>query len=331
MARKKSLKKAKKRIEASQKTRDRKRILDLIATLVGGEKQGHLNPEEVNGIVSELKSDPQAIPFLKTIVSGKEYGMATKLTALDILKEAGVAIDSELYHSLKATHGLIEESSQYLKEGSEDIGKSELPDRISAQILQLNEHLQRLFLHQLIQEAGEKSLLLLTRLVGKSERFDLIIADSLADLPLPGSADLLSQMAEATRDKALEKTIKRSLYRLRGKGVVVRDTTPEDPRASILRTPAKASEGHLSSIDYLGDRLVLVTQPAVTRGLYLFQALINDTKGIRDFQGMEITRKAHREYLTRLKEQTPMEIVEADPSYCQFLIEEGQSMATKKG
>jgi hypothetical protein len=184
----------------------------------------------------------------------------------------------------------------------------------------------------LIKDAGGKSLSLLTKLVGKNEELDLIIAESLAYLPTSGSADMLSQMVVAeTQNKPIKKAIKRSLYRLKERGIIVEDRGAEDSRASILRPPTRISEGYLSSIDYLGDRLVWLTQPRVTKGLYFFQVLINDTEGIKDFQGTEITKKMYRDYLTRFKKENPMPIVETEPSYCQFLIQEAHTMATKRG
>ena len=46
MVKKRAQREAKKTGEVSQKSRDRKRILDLMAALVDRERQGHLSPEE---------------------------------------------------------------------------------------------------------------------------------------------------------------------------------------------------------------------------------------------------------------------------------------------
>lgn len=226
----------------------------------------------------------------------------------------------------KVDEVLIQETHGFLENPGEG-----LPAAISARIFDLDDDLQGAFFRQLIEEAGENSIPLMTQLVGKSESMDLMLAESLAGLPVAESVDLLYKIAAGTGNKIVKKAAKRSLYRLREKGVVGKDRRSEDSQASILRIPAGVSEGYLSSIDYLGDRLVWLARPRAIKGLYFFQALINDMEGIEDLQGMEIPQKMYREYLARFKEESPMPIVEAEPSYCQFLIEEGYATANRRG
>jgi hypothetical protein len=295
MAKKKFIKKVKKRVKDSQESRDRTGTLEL-----------------------------------KRVAFGKEQGLDARIKALETLKDIGVSIDEEFHSSLKAVYGLMQESLDSLRDS--DKSDKEFPSAISDRIMELSDDAKAVFVHGLIKDAGEKSPSLLSKLVGKNEELDLIIAESLVYLITPGSADMLSQMVVAeTQNKPLKKTIKRSLYRLRERGIIAEDRGTEDSRAFIFRSPTRISEGYLSSIDYLGDRLVWLTQPRVTKGLYFFQALINDTEGIKDFQGTEITKKMYREYLTRFKEENPIPIVEAEPSYCQFIIEESYTMATQRG
>ncbi|MEW6614375.1 MAG: hypothetical protein AB1401_02740 [Thermodesulfobacteriota bacterium] len=266
---------------------------------------------------------------LRRIALGKEHGLAARIKALEALKDIGVSIDESAsggLSSLKAVYGLMQESLDSLTNSDK-----EFPSAISNRILELSNDSKAVFVHRLIKDAGEKSLSLLTKLLGKNEELDLIIAESLAYLATQGSANLLLQMATEAQSKPLKKAIKRSLYRLKEKGIITEDRGTEESRLSVLRPPARVFEGYLSYIDYLGYRLVWLTQPRLTKGLYFFQVIINDTEGIKDFHGTEITKKMYREYLTGFKEKSPMPIVEAEPSYCQFLIQEGYTMATKRG
>ena len=270
--------------------------------------------------------DSTGILELRRVAFGKEHGLAARIKALEVLKDIGVSIDEELHSSLKAVYGLLQESLDFLRNSDK-----EFPSAISDRILELSDDAKAVFVYRLIKDAGEKSLPLLTKLAGKNEELDLIIAESLAYLTTPGSANLLFQMLAEIQNRPLKKAIKRSIYRLKEKGIVVADRGAEESRASILRPPARVSEGYLSSIDHLGDRVVWLTQPRLTKGLYFFQVIINDTKGIKDFHGTEITKRMYREYLTGFKEESPMPIVEAEPSYCQFLIQEGYTIATQRG
>ena len=312
MARKKSSKKA------GLKSKERKKILELI-----DREEDRLSAEDLSNTVKELKSNPGSIQFLKGIAQAQEYSIGRRIEALRILQDLGKPVDEEFYSSLKAVGLLIEETRRFLKDSD-----NELPVGISTQVFELSDNLQTAFLYQIIREEGEQSLPLFTRLTGKSIGVDLIIAESLAYLPVSGSAELLNKMASGAQDKSLKKTIRRSLYRLKEKGVTVQDEGSKDSRIVAFQPPARVSEGYLSSIDHSGDRLVWLTRPKIPRGLYLFQVLISDTKGIHDFQGLEITKKMSREYLAMFKEGSPMPVVEADPSYCRFLIEEGHAKTT---
>jgi hypothetical protein len=291
MAKKRFLKNGRKRVKDSQESRDRTGTFEL-----------------------------------KRVAFDKEQGLAARIKVLETLKDMGVLIDEEFHSSLKAVYGLMQESLDSLKDSDKEFSSA-----ISDRILELSDDAKAVFIHRLIKDAGGKSLSLLAKLVGENKGLDLIIAESLAYLPASGSADMLSQMVTEAQSKPLKKAIKRSLYRLKERGIIVEDRGPEDSRASILCPPTRISEGYLSSIDYLGDRLVWLTQPRVTKGLYFFQALINDTEGIKDFQGTEITKKMYRDYLTRFRKENLMPIVETEPSYCQFLIQEAYTMATKRG
>lgn len=291
MAKKKFIKKVRKRVKDSQESKDQTGTLEL-----------------------------------KRVAFGKEQGLAARIKALETLKDMGVSIDEEFHSSLKAVYGLMQESLDSLRDSDK-----EFPSAISDRILGLGDDAKAAFIHRLIKDAGENSLSLLSKLVGKNGELDSIIAESLVYLTTPGSAELLSQMVTEAQNKPLKKAIKRSLYRLKERGIIAEDRGHEDSRASILRPPTRISEGYLSSIDYLGDRLVWLTQPRVTKGLYFFQVLINDTEGIKDFQGTEITKKMYRDYLTRFRKENLMPIVEAEPSYCQFLIEEGYTTAIQRG
>jgi len=146
----------------------------------------------------------------------------------------------------------------------------EFSSAIRDRILELSDDAKAVFIHRLIKDAGGKSLSLLTKLIGKNEELDLIIAESLVYLTKQGSADMLFQMVTEAQSKPLKKAIKRSLYRLKERGIIAEDRGTEVSPASILRPPTRIFEGYLSSIDYFGDRLVWLTQPIVTKGIYLF-------------------------------------------------------------
>src|SRR3990172_7787237 len=74
---------------------------------------------------------------------------------------------------------------------------------------------------------------LLHPLMGKNPETDSKMADLLAAVPHPVIAGILHRMVEMSEDKKVRKTIKRSLYRLKSKGIPVEEV-PMGKGGSIL-------------------------------------------------------------------------------------------------
>ena len=326
MSKKKPQKKYQGKGKAGSKSQRRKNVLELIKNLVDRGKDVRLSAVDRGYAVNELRAKPDSGSILKGIAHDQGYSIEERIMALAVLRDMGEPINEELFRSLKTVEGLMEETSRIL----EDSGKR-LPDSISSQILDLDEGLQKAFIDQLIHESGEKTLSLFTELIGRSYGLDLEMSESLACLPVAGSASLLRQMALKTQDKTLDRTIKKSLYQLKKKGVVVEDERPKASPVFAGQSHAGVSEGYLSAIDSSGGRLIRLIQPKLPRGLYFFQVLTNDMEGIEDFIGSEATRKMVKEYLASVTEENSMPIVEADPSYCRLLIEESYARTIERG
>ncbi|MDY6855921.1 MAG: hypothetical protein SWO11_14680 [Thermodesulfobacteriota bacterium] len=320
MAKKRSLKKVGHKTRDFQKSKDQKRVFSFIERLEHKNKQIPLNPEQVHDTVNELKKIPCHVQALERIVTSNRYSLIKKLNAFEILRELGAIKDDGLYGSLKEAYGLIQDFQRFLQD--DDMKDTEPPAKIIDRIYKQNDSLQRSFVHQLIDETEGNSLLILTQLIGKNEGLDSTIAESLADLPIPESSDLLCRIAINTDSKAVKKTVKKSLYRLREKGIVTDDKKIEGPHKSVLRPTKKVSEGFLSPIDQFGDRLIWLIRPRASKGLYFFEAVISDTYGIREFKGVEITKKQYKEYREAFEKGSPIPMVEAEESYCRFLIDE---------
>jgi hypothetical protein len=156
--------------------------------------------------------------------------------------------------------------------------------------------------------------------LGKDVETDAQIADALAAVAHPSAARLLVRMMASADSKKLAKTIKRSLYRLKGRGIAVEESPPEQ-RASVFRPPkAEAARGMGSGIDGLGERFLLLAIPRAGRGWAVIQAGVSDTLGLVNFVGDEMTRKGFRGFISEFKGKFPFPLVEMEPSYIAFLI-----------
>ncbi|MDY7031681.1 MAG: hypothetical protein SVY10_07210 [Thermodesulfobacteriota bacterium] len=326
MGKKRSPKNTGDKRKGESKSKERKKVFDTVESLIHREGEDRVSPEETNNAINELKSDSRAIHHLHEITVTEKYHIKSRIKALEILQDLGESIDEELYRFLKDAETLINEISIFLKDPSE-----ELPPTICDHICQLSDNLKQAAIDQIIREEGEGSFPLLSQITGQDEELDLIIAGSLARLPVQKSSELLQKMSSWTENKNLRKSIKKSLFILREKGVDIEKGKSEDSQGSVLRPLARTSEGHLSTIDSLGDRLVWLALPRFPTGFYFFEVLLNDREGLKQFQGMEITKKLHSEFIQSFQEESPIPLVEADASYCRFLIEEAYTMAENGG
>src|SRR5512139_1174839 len=141
--------------------------------------------------------------------------------------------------------------------------------------------------------------------LGKDAKTDAQVADTLAAVAHPGTARLLVRMLAFADSKKLTKTIKRALYRLKGRGIAVEET-PRDQRESVFRPPkAEPPRGFGSGIDGLGERFLLLALPRAGRGWAVIQAGVSDTLGLVNFVGDEMTRKRFRVFMTELRDKFP--------------------------
>lgn len=191
------------------------------------------------------------------------------------------------------------------------------------------EEMKDLF-QELLQKGNDQTFLLLEAICGKDERIDLALAESIGLWFSPRSADLLHRLSAATPSKAVAKSIRKSIFRLRSRGIETEEISDRAPAVYHPPQPA-ASEGFLTPIDSGGHRVVLLARPQIPQGMVAFSAAISDREGIVDFSGFETSRRNFHEYLEIFREQYPGEVVEAHPDYCSGLIMEAAEIGQKKG
>lgn len=192
--------------------------------------------------------------------------------------------------------------------------------------------IDRIGLYQRQEEDPQRSLEFISQFLGKSNELDTAIAEGLAGIPSAATATILMQMKASCRSKAVLKAIKKSLYRLKQRGISIEDTGERERTAPAIRPlPASQPKGFVSGIDYVGNRLIVLGIPRVPRGLHTLQALASDIEGLLDFQRDEMTRKAFDAFLGDLRERMRLPIVEIPPAYGRFLLEEAYSITEKEG
>jgi len=137
---------------------------------------------------------------------------------------------------------------------------------------------------------------------------------------------LLRRMLEVTFDKRARRIIKRSLYRLKGKGIPVEEILSDKGRPILRPLRAEPKEGFVSGIDSLGYRFLWLIIPHPGRGLTVMHGIVSDKEGIIDFSQEDMTRKGFRSFFEEVQEKNPFPFVEADSSYVAFLFTQGYQL-----
>jgi hypothetical protein len=156
------------------------------------------------------------------------------------------------------------------------------------------------------------------------------LAEFMVTIPDRLTGRLLQRMFEVTQDKKVRKMIKRSLYRLKSKGVVVEEVLSDKGRSILRPIPGEAKEGFASGIDFLGHRVLWLILPHPGRGLEVMHGVVSDREGMVDFSQEEMTRKGFRTFFKEVKEKNPFPIVEIEPSYVAWLFAQAYRINLEK-
>ncbi|MEW6376057.1 MAG: hypothetical protein AB1502_09765 [Thermodesulfobacteriota bacterium] len=181
------------------------------------------------------------------------------------------------------------------------------------------------------EKSDEEILQSLMPFFGKDSQTDGEVAESLARIPHMKTVRLLLRLLEISVDKKVRKVIKRSLYRLKSRGIDVEEIPPDKGKSILRPLESEPAEGFGSAIDFLGQRLVLLVIPHAGRGLTVIQGIVSDIHGLVDFSGEEMARKGFKDFFREIKEKSLFPIVEMEPSYVGFLLAQAYSLTLEKG
>jgi hypothetical protein len=155
--------------------------------------------------------------------------------------------------------------------------------------------------------------------------------DELSNLSSLEVARLLQRLLETPCHKKIRKTIKRSLYRLKSKGITVEDVLPGKESSIFRPLQAEPPRGFGGPFDFLGRRFLMLVIPHTGRGLTVGQGIVGDTEGLVDFSGGEMTRKRFKPFFEEIQKGAPFSLVEMEPSYVGFLFARASQFALDQG
>lgn len=154
------------------------------------------------------------------------------------------------------------------------------------------------------------------------------LIDALASIPNPETAQLLTKMMGKAEEKQVSKSIKRTLYRLRQKGIQWEEKPSKD--RPVLSAPKLAEpEGYLGAIDSTGSRIIVIARPRPFRGLFMVFSIVNDLEGIQRFNLNELTKKGLEEFVKGPLSSRDFPIVLTPGAYCIHLLKEASSISRR--
>ncbi len=144
---------------------------------------------------------------------------------------------------------------------------------------------------------------------------------ALAWLDVDSGPEVLTSLAEGALPKAGRKGLRTALHRLRSKGVALPAKTKAEPVVARLPRIEDAFEaGYVSAIDPRGSRLVYLVAPNPAGGARLFEILLDENRGVVDFEVYSAGRSRIRRFVKDAVTQKRFSAVEASPEYLRALV-----------
>ncbi len=154
--------------------------------------------------------------------------------------------------------------------------------------------------------------------------------EGLAGVPTPQTAQLLLEMSSKTKEKGTIKAIKRTLYRLRQKGVQWKERPSQEK--PVLRPPKPGEpQGYLGAMDSTGSRIVVIARPRPLGGVRGYFSILNDLEGIQRLELSDFTKKGFKKFIESSLCSAEFPVVEAPGGYCVYLLKEASELSQNLG
>jgi hypothetical protein len=152
---------------------------------------------------------------------------------------------------------------------------------------------------------------------------DEVVA-AFADAHAAAALPVLARLTAAGGDRGARRAARRALYRLAQRGL-----TPAAPAAApplVRRGSERPVQAWVSGVDGSGSRAAWIVFEDTYGGLRLCSLILNDTLGITEVAGGEITRKRLDRELAALREAQKLPWVATDPARAVGLVAEALAL-----
>jgi hypothetical protein len=166
---------------------------------------------------------------------------------------------------------------------------------------------------------------------GKSHARDLAVVFALGKIADAAAVEMLIEIEKQSSDKELKKEVRRSLFKLGQRGLVIpREEAPRGGTAPVFNR-APEIEAYMSSVDGAGGRLIWIAKPQPNFGLQTIQAMVNDRVGLERVGGAQVRRKQLHKMAQEIKKQHGVSMVSIPWEYADEIVYEGFEKAKSQG
>ncbi len=156
-----------------------------------------------------------------------------------------------------------------------------------------------------LEDAEVEQIDLVAGLLGRETDLDRDLLEWLGGQPVERAVEIIQEYMSTATDRETVKEAKRALYRLKGKGLEVKEAA--DPQQEVAFTMALESsapdraQAYITSVDGQGSRLLWVLWPSTSGGNRLLQAVVEEAGGLLKADLIAVSRNEFRAHLERLR------------------------------
>ena len=255
-------------------------------------------------------------PVLEGWSREPEVPLAIRVEAIEILEAMGSPVDSDYLEALRNAATVARQLDAEEPPELDDVEMLAAP--LDAAVRALPVPLAVDVARQAAARDLARALAVLRTVRPQIETQDLpVLVNGLAAVPLTGSAMMLQDILADSPPKALQKSVKKALHRLKSRGVVFGDS--QGTRQVVLGNTAGQLERCLASfIDASGDRMILMIRTRPGGGYQIAYLVLNYGTGIRFAKALQANRRELPELLESVQAQAPL--IELEPAHCQRQI-----------
>ncbi|MGH0034697.1 MAG: hypothetical protein ACQGVK_06680 [Myxococcota bacterium] len=133
--------------------------------------------------------------------------------------------------------------------------------------------------------------------------------------------EALGSLVEADLPKSGRKALRRVRHRLRSRGEALPESAPAEPLVAKLPGVSDHLElAFVSGLDPRGSRLVYLVESNPGGGARLFELLLDEERGVADFDVYQAGRSKLRQFLKSLTHRSRMSVCEAEPRAVRALV-----------